>query len=226
MNVKTTHATELLVRVGTAIASLAATGGLSLLLVLAQPTPAAAQDGSTPAAPGTTHATECTVTPRPIDDFLAAAEATPGVLESELRGLPAATPAPPSAEGTPANQEIVDALTATIEQSVACLNAGDLPRLFALYTDEAFIRSLGGGIAVTPDVAQQAAELATPRPLPSNLQQSIPSIGEVRLLPDGRVTAITATEEGRTLVVFAKEGGRYLIDWVYELPHMATPTGQ
>lgn len=118
-------------------------------------------------------------------------------------------------------------MTETVEESAACLNAGDIPRITALYTDEAFFLAFGGGEITDPEMfEQQLASLATPRPLPPDQRVEVPSVRDVRVLPDGRVTAIVSTTNGESLAVLSKSDGRYLYDWSYDLSNAATPEPQ
>jgi hypothetical protein len=168
---------------------------------------------------------ECTVEPRPLDDFIAVGVATPGVLEAPILDLSVATPAPPPADaGVPAEPSVIEAVTTTVNELVACLNAGDSARLFALYTDEAFALALGGGRPTDRAAREWANEFTTPRPLPAELRQPLPIVTDVRVLPDGRAVASIRAATGTSLAVFEESGGRYLFDWSYELAAPATPT--
>jgi hypothetical protein len=183
-----------------------------------------AQDSSAAASPVVADPAECLIEPRPVEDFIALTEATPGVLQSEMQGIAVATPIMPSG-GIPADPAIVAAVTETVKESTACLNAGDIPRYTALYTDAAFVLAYGGGSITDPEVfEQQLDSLATPRPLPPTERIEIPAVSDVRVLPDGRVTAILSSKGESDLSVFSESGGRYLFDWSYILPGAATPT--
>jgi hypothetical protein len=143
-----------------------------------------------------------------------------------MQGVAVATPIMPSG-GVPADPSIVAAVTETVEMSAACLNAGDIPRFTALYTDEAFYLALGGGSITDPEMfEQQLASLATPQPLPLDERVEVPSVRDVRVLPDGRVTAIIGTTGGESLAVLSKSDGRYFYDWSYDLSSAATPEPQ
>jgi hypothetical protein len=187
---------------------------------------ASAQNSSAAATPVIADPAECLIEPRPREDFMALTEATPGVLQSEIQGIAVATPIMPTG-GVPADPSIVAAVTETVEESVACLNAGDIARFTALYTDEAFFLAYGGGEITDPELAeQQLASLATPQPLPPDERVGIPAIRDVRVLPDGRVTAIISTTDGESLAVLSRSDGRYLYDWSYDLSTAATPEPQ
>lgn len=160
-------------------------------------------------------AAECTVEPRP---------------EDELRALfreVAATPLPESVEtsraeaptGTPADEQTVAEINATWRMFVACLNAGDQRRMFALYSDAMVRRQLviDIGFGVTEDALFDFLA-ATPSPLPAGQGASFEPFTDVLVLSDGRVAAIGPGEEGRSTVhIFARQGDHWVIDDGYDL---------
>lgn len=172
-----------------------------------QSTPSAGQD--IPAA------SECTVQPRP---------------EEELRALfreVAATPLPESVEtsrseaptGTPADERTVAEINATWRMFVACLNAGDQARMFALYSDEMVRRQLvvDIGFGVTEDALFDFLA-ATPSPLPSGQGDQFVPFTDVLVLSDGRVAAIGPGDQGKSTVrIFARQGDHWIIDEWYDL---------
>ncbi|MDQ3695703.1 MAG: hypothetical protein M3464_19110 [Chloroflexota bacterium] len=176
---------------------------------------AAVQEAATP---GAVDADECRVAPLSTEELIALSETT-GATVSIALGTPAATPEPP-AGGTPADLAIVDEVTATARELVACVNAGKLPRLMALYTVSYRI-SFWGGVGS----AEEVTRLASPTPLlPPGQQAKLVSVEDVRELPDGRVSAMTQIDDRRALMVFAEVDDRYLLDYSYELPQHSTPT--
>ncbi|MBA2519517.1 MAG: hypothetical protein H0V24_07610 [Chloroflexia bacterium] len=190
---------------------------IGMLFVVAHPAGMNALNSgmASSAATATVNAPDCSVVGRPIEDFMAAG-AMEGDAISMLRGTPVATPIPP-VSNTPAEPAIVDAVTATMEEVVACVNAGDLQRMTALFTDNYFYRFFGG--IAEADVQR----LATPTPLPVDLQTELVSVDEVMALDDGRVSAITQVGDARALTIFARDGDRYLVDYSYALADPATP---
>lgn len=156
----------------------------------------------------------CQTAPRGIKELVAVTEGTPGANASAILGTPERDVVPRT-RGVPADPEVVQAVTATAEELVACRNAGDLPRLLALYSDRALTEFLGG-VAAFEDGAPSLL-FATPVPLPQTQHAKLESIDEVRLLPDGRVSAITQVDGSRALTIFVKEEGRYLYDGSYAL---------
>ena len=186
-----------------------------------------AQPASPAASPVPFPTVACTVDPLPFDDFIAYTVAPPGITVSTLMGTPVSTPNPPTG-GTAASEEVVVAVTATLQQMVACVNAGDTQRLFTLYSD-AFLSEFLGGIATLNDDFDEAEVRqefgnATPVPIPPDQAVRLDAVDDVRLLPDGRVSAVIRVNDDRNLIIFAETGGRYLLDYSYELPDAATPT--
>lgn len=179
--------------------------------------PTAAQDAAdaTPAPAATVG--ECTVPPRPVEEFAALAQASPGAAVSIPLGTPSGTPLPSEGE-LPADPAAVDAVVETIEQQVACLNAGDLARTTALWTDDYFHRQLGG----IPGADRLVA--AEPTPVPAADRARLLGVEDIQVLPDGRVSALVKSEGATSLVVLEKSGGRYLIDDGFVLETGGTPS--
>ncbi len=113
------------------VTHIAASGVLAATMLTAV-TPALAQDAS-PAA-GATGAS-CTVEPRDIEElvgFYFAAEGTP-------MATPAATTVDTEAElpqGEPVDPAVEEAVNATVTELIACFDAGQYARAFALMTDD------------------------------------------------------------------------------------------
>jgi hypothetical protein len=201
-----------LTNIGTALLALGLSGG-PVLPVAAQATP----EATDPAA--------CTIAPRPLADFrLLPAEppATPAT-NSRLDATAARDAGEPAAD-----PDVIEAVTATVRLQLACLNAGDLPRAAALFTDEAFLRSgLGPGADASDEVLES---LLAPRPIPSDQHARLVAIEEVRQLPDGRVTAEVVgippgtDTEIRQRITFVEADGAYLIVAVAPVPAPGTPT--
>jgi hypothetical protein len=115
-------------------------------------------------------------------------------------------------------------ISATWRQFVACINAGDQARMFALFSDDMVRRQLVVDIAfgVTED-ALFAFLAATPVPLPDPSVPVVP-FDDARVLPDGRVAVVGPGELGRGDVrIFVKEGDRWLIDDWFDLTSSGTP---
>ena len=180
-----------------------------------------AQEG-TPAGLDAPAAAECTVEPRSEDELRALfreAAATPVLDSPEASPTPAAPP-----PGDPADEQTVAEISATWRQVIACINAGDQARMFALFSDDMVRRQLFIDIAfgVTED-ALFAFLAATPVPLPD---PSVPVVAfaDARVLDDGRVAVIGPGELGRGDVrIFVREGDRWLIDDWFDLTSSGTP---
>jgi hypothetical protein len=167
---------------------------------------------------------ECTVAPRPVSFF------------EELIATPPALPpdadqrfSKPSEEqrswtlpaGEPADAATVAAVTATLHEALACLNANDILRFSALFSDE-MVRIL----AATDPIPPEALPFLAASPVPSPPAQRLGYLGvhDVRVLPDGRVAGLAddydPTEPpfglGTDFAIFVKVGDRWLIDSLIE----------
>jgi hypothetical protein len=129
------------------------------------------------------------------------------------------------AAAVPADDGTADAVRAVVREVIACANAGDFPRLFALLSDAYLARYL----VATPleSDALQFLEME-PEPLAHDDQAAIIAIEDVRRLPDGRVIATVTHEAGSVhqsvLVVFVEEHGRWRLDAEAPLDPADTPT--
>ncbi|MBA3416624.1 MAG: hypothetical protein H0U10_15500 [Chloroflexia bacterium] len=204
--------------------TVATLGVLTAALSLAIPAAVAAAQAM-PAAPSPA-VLACDGEALSAETFARVVTGPPGAALSTMRGTPAATPPPPTG-GVPAGPEVAAAVTETFDRFAACLNAGDQLRAFALFSEE-FLGQTYGGIAGS-DLSLEAAvreidQAPPPTPLPAELQVPTPTVEDVRVLPDGRVTATIRSTFGQSVAVFIERDGRYLIDGAYELPEAATPT--
>jgi len=176
---------------------LLALGGLMGPTVLAQETPGEAIDPA-----------ECDVEPRPMEFFQQFATPQPGqsgavVAASPAEGLPA---------GEPADEATADGVRATYRELVACLNAGDYLRIYALYTEDYVRRTLAEG------GQQIQGLLATPTPGGEQERTRLVDVRDVRVIGDGRVGAIVETFDpavggvAEFAAVLVQSGDRYLIE--------------
>ena len=139
--------------------------------------------------------------------------ATP--LPASLEASPA--PAEPPA-GEPADEQTVAEVNAVWRMYVACLSAGDQPRMFALYSDAMVRRQLmvDIGFGVTED-----ALFSSSRPRQSRSRRSRPSRRAPRrraVLSDSRVAVVGTGEQGRGDVrIFVKAGDGWVLDDWYDL---------
>ena len=193
-----------------AVVVLLAAGGIDAVAV---------QDATPAPYPVAPDPTECTVTPRPIEDVVAVV-GTPAVGAATPV---AASPAPFTVPaGEPADAATAKAAVATLRQVFACANAGDFLRVYALFTDD-YVRAFFAGTPLTPEV--QAFLSAPPRPLPPDQQRVIVRVGEARLLADGRVgvpIVLDEPDDPRTeepdYAILEEVGGRWLVDEIHEDP--------
>ncbi|HEX5499453.1 MAG TPA: hypothetical protein VFX03_09510 [Thermomicrobiales bacterium] len=177
---------------------------------LAAPLTAGAQAGTSAAEPIVPRPDECTVRPRPLPllppGTPGAAAATPAPLASPA---PVAMPA-----GAPADAQTTAAVETTVREAVACRNAGDFRRAYALFTDDMLKRMFGSAETIDPEIA--AAIAAGPQHLIRADRLRIVSIGDVRLAADGRASAVVETQsrdgDFRDLLWFMKGPNGWLID--------------
>jgi hypothetical protein len=175
-------------------------------------TPSAQEQGTPIAIPGS----DCTVEPRTAGAIAETVSASHGI---------GATPTSEDStytrpEGTAADPTTVAGVTETIQQLVACVNAGDFMRFLALYSNDALRRYAEElGLPLDPD-----APLLTPAPT-QNDQIALAAIEDIIVLADGRVSALAriseqeydGTGEGELalhliLVNDPSQGERWLID--------------
>ncbi len=183
---------------------------------------AIAQEATPAAGLDVPSAAECTGEPRTADELrnlFREAAASPGVVANA-----SPTPAVPPA-GDPADEQTVAEINATWREFIACVNAGDLARLFAFLSDA----KVRGDFAF--DVASGASEddliaylTATPVPLPADAASPVFPFQDVRLLDDGRVAVVAPGEQDQgEVLIFVKDGDRWLVDYQYDLPQSSTP---
>ena len=188
-----------------------------LALAVGSPAPATAQ-AATPvdqAFPIRPDPAECTVEPRPVEEFVElVAAATPAAMAAaETVEVPV---------GPLADAETVAGVTATVREINACFNAGDFRRIFSLLTDEA-IRGVAEEDPIPAEELRGFLE-ATPQAVPAEGRIAILAVTDVVRLADGRVGALVATidptrlEEGPTTahLTFVQADGRWLVDDIVE----------
>ncbi|HEU5434250.1 MAG TPA: hypothetical protein VFU81_21440 [Thermomicrobiales bacterium] len=193
-------------RAAVAAATLAASLALPLAL-------AAAQTGTPTAGPVAPRPEACAVKPRPLPllppGTPGAAAATPAPI------APLASPTPVTAPaGEPADAPTTAAVAATVREAVACRNAGDFRRAYALFTDAMLTRMFGSDETISPEIVAAIAE--GPQHLPRADRLRIVSIGAVTLDADGRASAVVETQshdgDFRDLLFFVKGPNGWLID--------------
>jgi hypothetical protein len=191
-------------------------GGSLLVACLLLLTPFPIAAAPAPATMGTPAPDECTVAPRSLP--LPGGEATPTTPEAVATEF-----VPPT--GAPADDAIQQAVTATVRESVACANAGDLLRGLALYTDRFLANQLVGPNGITQE--NLALLVSTPpAAAPEADRLSLVAVRDVIQLADGRVgaTVITHNSDGtfEDYLFFTEVGNDWLID---EAVRLQSPNG-
>ncbi|MGH2534451.1 MAG: hypothetical protein ACRDJW_19460 [Thermomicrobiales bacterium] len=172
-----------------------------------------------------------------LADATVAQEATPDVAcavepraPEEVQSVMGSPPAPdlPALaaelpEGESVDAETVAALEETVELVRACAEAGDLPRLLALYSDD-YIAAEVAPTEATPIVPGQPPEEAGTLPAGSPVPPAAPTVREAHLLPDGRIAAEIVTGDRVELVLFRYDEERqfWQIDGVVALTTEST----
>ncbi|MDP9353484.1 MAG: hypothetical protein M3P51_18345 [Chloroflexota bacterium] len=151
---------------------------------------------------------ECRVSPRTVESLLELGYGQP-IAE------PAAHPAP---EGVPADEATIASVTATVRELIACVNAGDRLRAFALFTDQGLHQAFFPGGPPSQEEIDSLA--APPTPTTPEEQEAMPLVQDVQLLPDGRARALlvgggpamAVDGDGDRIYIFVRAGDRWLID--------------
>jgi hypothetical protein len=192
-------------------------------LVVSVATPSLAQESATPAAQATPGAEwdvplpdECMIEPREEPLFAAGeGQRTPAT----PLPLPA-TPGPVFTipDSDPVTADIEGAVTATVRESIACRNANQMLRAYALFTEPMVVSMFGGPATVDPEIRALIARGDELGPLPRRQRVALLQLSDVGHRPDGRVGAIVTTGTVDRIfqdyLVFAYDGasGRWLID--------------
>jgi hypothetical protein len=167
------------------------------------------------ATPNATDAAACTVQPRAFADI------------ADLASTPTASATSVPGDGGPAGSEVVAAVTETIRMAVACANANDPLRSFALFTDRYLAERFGS--AHPDDLGSLYAALSR-QPTPAK-EGDLLSLVEVRnvMMPAKNLVVGTVVTENRSAryvdrLVFQRIGDRWLIDQWSPAEGGATPT--
>ncbi len=158
-------------------------------IALHTPNAIASQSSATPTA------AECTVAPLvgPIWDGVEIAEPTAPVSV-------AGPFVPPT--GSPVDDDTLAGISATVAESIACQNAGDLRRTLALFSTDA-VRGFFSGPRGFDAERVEATAAADPIPVSDDRVVELVSITDVVLLGDGHVGATVTTAVGDTEYVDA-----------------------
>jgi hypothetical protein len=139
--------------------------------------------GSTPTVvfPIVPAASECTVPPRPFATF------------PRNQSTPATTPlgSTPIVSMT-APMEAEEVVLATMRIYLACVNAGDLPRVFTMVSD-AYLAQLQQQAGLPPLTDTIYQQLGTPVPLSDIQMIRIQALSDVQAQPDGSIRAQIVT---------------------------------
>lgn len=206
---------------------------LVVFLGLTVAAPAFAQDDTPPLSGaatswvGTPPPEDCTVEVASVDSIVDPLT-TPEAFEEST--IPLTVPAEADLpEGEPANEEVVEAASATLWEAVACLNGGDFGKFFAFMSPQGMRSFYFGIIAVlggepAPPTAEDLAEfetnittnLAAPATVvPEAEQARIDVIRDARILPDGKLIFIidgTLGVDASMYMVFSFDNERWMID--------------
>ena len=132
--------------------------------------------------------TECQVEPRTIDGIQNLFDASVGTPVAS----PAATADTPGT-GEPAPDDVTAGVAATSREFIACINAADYLRLFALMSDAYLPRYLREHDLESPDVLALLA--GQPQALDPADQTEIVSVHDVLIYPDGHVSAVVTGDD-------------------------------
>ena len=156
---------------------------LSLIMTGLFHTATLAQDAPSQIGPVIPPASSCMVEPRTVEELQALfANATPG---DPVAAETTAT----ILLGEPADALASQHVTAVIHQAVACLNAGDFGRFFALLTDHGIV-TIFPWVAELLATEESAADVMAVNPPLAEYRQTILGIGSILRLPDGSYSAV------------------------------------
>jgi hypothetical protein len=164
---------------------------------------------------------ECATEPRDVEELVG--------FYFDPRGTPLATPASTTVDteaelpqGEAVDPAVEEELNATVAELIACINAGQYARAFALMTDD-LARQTGPDVSNpdedTPEEVRALleAQLAGTPVVdePGMDQGATTDVGrgrDIRVLEGGRVGGIWTIEGDAAFAVFEEEDGRWLID--------------
>lgn len=165
---------------------------------------------------------ECTVAPITVERLnlvISGAGAT-GTPEAVVEASPVASPtAWAMPEGTPADEATFAAVSAAVREYIACINAGDVAKVLALYSDAGLADILAGAIAQGATGEQILASFGTPSPLAPDQVTRLYGIDAIVITPDGRAAALVIGDDltkpsppGPALIYFVQVNGAWLVD--------------
>jgi hypothetical protein len=158
--------------------------------------------------PITPRPSECTVAPRPIEEIEALEPENAGASITEPNPARDATPLI-NLQHTPADGETTKEIEAAYREWIACSNAGDKYRMYAMFTDD-MIRS---GMVDFSSMENAG------NPIPEGDQLAILDISYVREFDDGRAGGVLVIAPSNypaviqpVIFIFKREDDRWLID--------------
>jgi len=157
---------------------------------------------------------DCRTAPR-TDQFFRRLTLAPAVAPGTAEASP-----PPFAmpRGRLADPATATAIVATVEQIVACFNAGDFARLSALFTDDYWRREVDALAEKADEFAGAVA--APPAPVAPGSRERLIEVRQIEILADGRVGALVVfsnpkdTAPDPDFLYFVQTEGRWLVDEV------------
>ena len=172
------------------------------------------------ATPVAVDPTECVVAPRTAEEVAAIWNADDYEPDADIMAgmLPTGTPAP---------DDVVTAVNATLRQMIGCSNANNFAAQLALMTDEGTqFFAPEGEVPVDQLAGFFDGLLATPVAV-DDYEVFLP-LTDVIVLDDGRIGGVEADDtsdgEGNAVyIIFADEDGVWLIDSITEIGGSATP---
>lgn len=190
----------------------------------------AVQEG-TPSPDGRTPGPEsCLIEPRPADE-VATLLGLSGEPPPEGGERPRSIPVP---LGRSANAEVTDGLNATARELLACVNAGDLLRQMALFTDAAILPVFGPAPTEPARIERARAGLdAAPALRPEEDRQRFITLADAATREDGRAAAFLIFNDPSErpggsetyLLFFVQEGDRWLIDGLFDFSASRSRSG-
>ncbi len=162
---------------------------------------------------------ECEVEPRDMPLLVSVATPAPAATPVPVVAAPAEPFVLPTGE-TP-DEATIEAVTATVRESLACRNANDLLRAYALFTPRMLESLFGGPETIDPDVRALISEKQDV--VARRGRVALVQMNDLVLLPDGRVGALVLTANAERIFqdylffVQDEESGRWLIDGTEDL---------
>ncbi len=131
--------------------------------------------------------------------------------------LNAATPVPTpiaTEPSQPADTEAAAAIIERIAQSIACQNAGDLPRMLANFSPGWLLERFSGYDRVF--LQRFLEQAASPKPLAEEDRIELVAVDDIGVRGDGAATTVVTTRQGgverRSLLALVFDGDTWLID--------------